>query len=194
MRRHDLRIGVDQITVVHRWLCSHHLIEHVPVLVHVSEFQRTLVSVHEDRIVVGETGQLASELDLARVDQERAHRIGQQLQGRQPLTIDHVPSDESCDLRLVGLQDYSPEEVTHVEVWLGDPAFGNSADVLPQRLPLLLFAPHVGTLEQRDDEVLWQVEQLQRCPFEGLHEPILPQAPVPCCGAALRSQQDGQWT
>jgi len=71
----------------------------------------------------------------------------------------------------------APEEVGGVQVGLGDAQLRNPADVLPERFPLLCLLPDVRTLEERDHEVLGQVEQLQRCPLEGLHGLILPCRP-----------------
>lgn len=73
----------------------------------------------------------------------------------------------------MGLQHDRSEEVLRCQMRLVDAKLGNTADVLPERLPLLIFLPDVGALEQRDHEVLRQVEQLQRRPLEGLHGVIL---------------------
>ena len=71
---------------------------------------------------------------------------------------------------LVSLKNDRAEEVLWIQVRFGDPELGDPTDVLPQRLPLLLLLPHVRALEQRDHEVLRQVEQLQRGALERLHE------------------------
>lgn len=46
--------------------------------------------------------------------------------------------------------------------------------ILPQRLPLLLKLPHLPPLEQRHNESLRQVEQLEGRAHGGLHDLTLP--------------------
>ena len=67
------------------------------------------------------------------------------------------------------LQDHGTQEVLGAQVWRVHPDVDDTADVLPQGLPLLLLSPDIRALEERDEEVLWQAEQLQRCPLEGIH-------------------------
>ena len=47
--------------------------------------------------------------------------------------------------------------------------FGNANHVVPQRLPLVLFVPHVRSLEQRHDQPLRLHEDHLRCSTLGFH-------------------------
>jgi hypothetical protein len=83
--------------------------------------------------------------------------IQQQLQrGQSLLAIDDVADgDEACGDELLVKDDRSEEMRGHrcgtVARGRVEQAFGDRADVLPQRLPLVFKAPHVRPLEQRHD-------------------------------------------
>lgn len=51
------------------------------------------------------------------------------------------------------LQDHGTQEVLGAQVRRVHPDVDDAADVLPQRLPLLLLSPDIRALEQRDEKV-----------------------------------------
>ena len=101
--------------------------------------------------------------------------IEQQLQCRQALlAVDDMPRGDVADLTLGLIDDDRSEEVRRrllcsearrdLQQLLGDPA-----NVLPQRVPLVLLVPHIRTLEQRDHVPDVVPEDVRRCERLCLH-------------------------
>ena len=71
-----------------------------------------------------------------------------------------VPSDDGALLELPGLalnllEHYRAEEVGMVLLgWFREHPLGDAYDIVPERLPLVLFVPDIRPLEEWDDEAL----------------------------------------
>src|SRR5262249_46138578 len=73
------------------------------------------------------------------------------------------------------LQDHRAEKMRAVLVrWPRQDAFGDANHVIPERLPLALLVPHIGTLEQRHHQPLrlheHHLERTDLC-LDGSHPP-----------------------
>ena len=83
-------------------------------------------------------------------------RIEKDLQRGQPLlSVNDHPLREFPDGILHMLQDNSPKKMRlMLRVRVPEQPRGNPLQVLPKRIPLLLFVPDIGPLKQRNQEPL----------------------------------------
>lgn len=72
------------------------------------------------------------------------------------------------------MENYGTKKMGNALEWILHSRLNSAPDVLPQWRPLFFFFPDVRSLEQRNDEVLGEVEEFQGCAFPRLHLMILP--------------------
>jgi hypothetical protein len=164
--------AVLESRIVDRRIGPHDLVVAGTVAVGVPELEQLVVILDIVGRVVRQLLQPTREIILSPRLQHRSRRVHQQLQGRQPLlAIDDEPGLEGTRLVVLRLEHHSAQEMGGRTGEVAETQLGHAAHVLPQRHPLVLLIPYVRTLEQRNYQVLRQVENLQRRAHNSLHKP-----------------------
>ena len=91
------------------------------------------------------------------------------------MAVDDQARLKCARLIFLRLQNNSAEEVGGATRRVFHAELGQPANVVPQGGPLVFETPHVGSLEQRNDQVLREIENIQWGTNFGLHTtPRLP--------------------
>ncbi|KQH76195.1 hypothetical protein AO501_23255 [Mycobacterium gordonae] len=86
------------------------------------------------------------------------------------LTVDHGTGLKRADWILKLLQNDCTKEVRLLlDMRFNEQAVRDANNIAPQRFPLILQVPHIGSLEQRNDQPLWLHEDQLGCSYLCVH-------------------------
>lgn len=163
-----------EFCVVDGRLSRHDLVIGGTVSVQMSHLQGGTTFRNKLRPIVDEDIELGGKVAKFKFSEDSTRGIRKDLKSRQSLLpIDDIPLLDSAYFGFLSLEYNCSQKVVWVQVWLGNPEFGNSTNVSPQRFPLFSFLPDIRALKKRDHKMLGHVEQAKRCLLKCLHGVII---------------------